>query len=58
MEDVFNIEQTLIGEDVNGHEDDVEVCYRLQEGDVGDEHLRMRPALLPQVEEAGDEEGD
>lgn len=58
VEDVFYIHQSLEGEVVDGHEHDIEVGHWFEEGDVGDEDLRMRPALLPQVEQTGDQQGD
>lgn len=58
MKDLRDADVVLICEDVDGHEDDVEVGDRFEEGDVGNENSGMIVALLLEVEKAGDQEGD
>lgn len=56
VEDPCDVDVVLIGEDVDGHEDDVEVGDGFEEGDVCYEDGGMIAALLLEVEEAGDQE--
>jgi hypothetical protein len=58
MKGIFDIEEILIAEDIHGHEHDVEVAYRLEQGDVGDEDGGVLAALLLDVVEARDQQGD
>ena len=58
MKGIFDIEEILIAEDIHGHQHDVEVAYRLEQGDVGDEDGGVLAALLLDVVEAGDQQGN
>lgn len=55
IRDVYVI---LIREDINRHQYDIEVRYRLKEGDVGDENSGMLSTLFLDVVKTGDQQRD
>ena len=58
VKDLRDVDIVFICEDVDCHEDYVEVGDRFEEGDVSNENGGMIAALLLEVEEAGNQERD